>query len=411
MPGGIPGSGSVSTPIYWDRGEAQFMYDVDGNRYLDLAAGQGSLILGNSLPEVRDAICAQAQSSYYVQIPVPAVVELAELLCARFPAADRVRFVESGTKAANLAVRLGRAFSGREKCATFIGGYHGIWDGALVRPPLRYSGGVIPVDALPGVPRSATRESVLLPWNELERCLEIVESQASEIGTLIMEPVIGDGYVPPRPGFLQAIREACDRHGIVLVFDEAITQSLAPGGAQEHFGVVPDLTTLAKAAIGGGLPIAAVGGRAEIMELTSPLSDGPQVPYGSTFASHALTVAAGLAQVKLLTADKYRRLHELGDRLRAGVAEIRERTGRHELSATGIGNLTHLHWNARVPSTYAEHLECDGAVIGRLLAALLDAGYITAGGGRLHVTAAMTDDDIDGFVADLEAIVRRDLAG
>lgn len=405
LPGGVPALGPVPVPVYWDHGDGAFMYDADGRRYLDMAAGQGSLILGNSVPEVRDAILAQAAKSYYVQTPWPEVIELAELLCARFPAAEKVRFVESGTKAANLAVRLGRAFSGKDKFAKFAGGYHGIWDGALVAPPTRYTRGVSTARPLPGVPGSTAGDVVLLPWNEPDACRELIYAHAAEIGVLIMEPVIGDGYLTPLPGFLETIRALCDECEIVLVFDEAITQSLARGGAQERFGVVPDLTTLAKGAIGGGLPLAAVGGRADIMGLTDPLADAEMVPSGSTFASHAMSVAAGLAQARLLTPAVYERLSALGDRLRDGIARLARRLGRQQLRATGTGNLTFLHWNDATPVTYAQHLECDVRAVTGIVSGLLDAGYITAGAGRLHVSAAMTGDDIDEFLTALEKII------
>jgi glutamate-1-semialdehyde 2,1-aminomutase len=156
---GVPALGSVPVPLYWDRGDGAYMYDVEGRRYLDMAAGQGSLILGNSIPEVRAAVLAQAAKSYYVQTPWPEVIELAELLCARFPAAQKVRFVQSGTKAANLAVRLGRAFSQKDKFAKFIGGYHGIWDGALVAPSTRYTQG----SSFAGRHRPITSSATLMP--------------------------------------------------------------------------------------------------------------------------------------------------------------------------------------------------------------------------------------------------------
>src|SRR5262249_27521876 len=158
---------------------------------------------------------------------------------------------------------------------------------------------------------------------------------------------------------------------------------------------VPDLTTLAKGAIGGGLPLAAVGGRADIMELTDPLADVQMVPSGSTFASHAISVAAGLAQALLLTPAVYSRLSVLGDRARDGLAQLAQRLGCEELRATGAGNLIFLHWNGNEPTTYADHLQCDSHAVSGMVSALLDEGYITAAGGRLHVTASMTEDDID----------------
>ena len=170
LPGGMPGSATSPLPVYFERAEGAYIWDVDGNRYLDMNAGMNCLPLGNNLPEVRDAIVAQAQEGYYQQVPFPQVVELARMLCERFPAAERVQFIESASKATNLAVRLGRAYTGREKFAKFIGGYHGVWDGALQGTGMIHTRGLEQGQSLRGVPSSAARDVVLLPWNEPEVC-------------------------------------------------------------------------------------------------------------------------------------------------------------------------------------------------------------------------------------------------
>ena len=409
LPGGIPGSSGGFLPVYFERSAGEYTWDVDGNRYLDMVSGMNALPVGSSLPEVRDAIVAQAEAGYYVQAPFPQVIDLARELCERWPSADKVQFIESATKAANLAVRLGRAFSGRDRFAKFVGGYHGVWDGALQGPSMRYTQNLrLPGNVLPGVPRSGVDEVVLLPWNEPEICARILNEQAAEVGTLIMEPVMGDGFLPPVPGFLQMLRELCTELGIVLVFDEAITQTLAPGGAQERFGVVPDLTVIAKGAVGGGLPLAAVGGREEIVALAQ-LRAKPPVPHGSTFATHALTVAAGLAQLRLMTPAFYARLDALGDRLRTGIVGLAEREGWEELQVTGLGNVAALHWRRSPVVTYADHEDCDTGMVESFYGGLMREFCLSAG-SKLRVSASMTDDDIDGCLAALERVVKARLA-
>jgi glutamate-1-semialdehyde 2,1-aminomutase len=411
LPGGMPSSTASPIPIYFERAEGAYVWDVDGNRYLDMNAGMNALPLGNNVPEVRDAICRQANSSYYVQLPFPQVIELARMLCDRFPAADKVQFIESATKAANLAVRLGRAFTGREKFAKFVGGFHGAqFDGVMPGPTKGFMSASGPGSGLPGVPRSVAGDVVLLPWNEPEVCARLIGKHASELGSLIMEPMIGDGYLSPVPGFLQMLRDICNQHRIVLIFDEAVDQTLAPGGAGEYWGVVPDLVIIAKGACGGGLPLAAVGGSEEIMALLNRLSGVPGVPHGSTFAQHALTIAAGIAQLRLLTPQVYQRLHRLGDRLRQGITQFADREGLEALQVTGVGNLSWVHWKHGRLTTYADHMACDERFVGSLHQGLLQAGYFTPMGGRLRLSAGMTDGEIDGFLDTFAGVVKNQIA-
>jgi glutamate-1-semialdehyde 2,1-aminomutase len=265
--------------------------------------------------------------------------------------------------------------------------------------------------SLRGVPSSAARDVVLLPWNEPEACSRLIEENASELGSLIVEPMIGDGYLVPVPGFLQMLRDLCTKHGIVLIFDEAVMQSLSPSGAGGYWGVTSDLVILAKGVAGGGLPLAAVGGQQQILDLTNRLTGLPQVPHGSTFAQHPLTVAAGIAQLRLMTPEVYRQLHSHGDRLRQGVSDLAARQGWEELQVTGAGNLAFLHWKRGDLTTYADHVECDDHFMYALHQGLLNEGYYIVTDGRLRLTTAMTDDDIDGFVEALGRVVKNQAAG
>jgi len=208
--------------------------------------------------------------------------------------------------------------------------------------------------------------------------------------------VLGDGYLPPDPGFLQGLRQICDEHQIVLIFDEMITLGLARGGAQDRFGVTPDLTAMGKI-IGGGLPMGAVGGRRELMQFGDPSTGGPYVPSSASFAGHVLAVAAGMAQMRLLDESVYARLDELGDRLRTGVTQIASDLD-VDLKMTGVGSLCHLHWTSGEVRTYTNHCGCDGHKLNFIDDALALNGYYASAGGRFHLNAAITDSDIDGLL-------------
>jgi glutamate-1-semialdehyde 2,1-aminomutase len=405
MFGGVPYLGSRKPhPIYWARAEGPYIYDVDGNEYLDLMSGFTALPLGHEVPGVRAALAAQVARTSYLPYNTAEIADLASLLCERVPSLEKLTFTDSGSKATNNAIRFARAYTGRQGFAKFVGSYHGSWDAVQFGSAGRYGGDPEePRLPLPGVPSSAGVDIVFLPFNEPDECERLVAEHADEIGSLIVEPVQGDGYIQPTPGFLAFLRELCDKHGIVLIFDEVITLSLAAGGAQELYDVLPDLTTMGKA-IGGGLPIGAMGGREEIMAVNDPESGRVPVPTGTSMGGHILAVVAGLAQLQLMTPDVYRRLHELGETFRNGVNEIGDRVA-PDLSATGVGHLCNLHWLASPVETFRDHSACDEDVLAMIDEALLAEGYVTTGAGRIHLNAAMTDANIEGLLQALERSV------
>jgi glutamate-1-semialdehyde 2,1-aminomutase len=391
-------------PTYFVGADGPYLIDVDGNRHLDLRAGYSSLPFGMVPNGVREAIVAQVGEFVFVTGPYPAAVELGERLCARIPSVEKVAFTDSGTKATNFAVRLARLYTGRERFAKFIGAYHGSWDGVMFSVPPRYGSDPLTKVPAPGVARSGADDILLLPFNDIDRAVAAIESAAEELGSVLVEPVLGDGYIPADPEYLRAIRAACDRHGIVLIFDEMITLSLAPGGAQELFGVTPDLTAMGKV-IGGGLPIGAVGGKDEIMAHADRTRFEVVPASGATFAGHPLAVAAGIAQLDLMTPAVYERLNVLGDRVRAGIDDIGRRQG-VPLHATGIGQLFSWHWNEQAVRDFVDHLGCDHAKLSALTDRMLAKGFLCGTLGRCHLTAVMSDDDIADFLASLEESVK-----
>jgi glutamate-1-semialdehyde 2,1-aminomutase len=297
--------------ISWGRGAR--VRDLDGYEYLDYVGSWGPLILGHSAPEVVRAIERAAVRGTSYGAPTEAEVEMAELLTAAVPSLEKVRLVSSGTEACMSAIRLARAFAGRDGVVKFEGCYHGHADGLLVKAGSGAATFGVPTS--PGVPEDVARHTHVLPYNNLDAVRALVRKRWSTLACVIVEPVAGNmGVVPPAPGFLEGLRELTARHGILLVFDEVITGfRLCYGGVQKLLGVRPDLTCLGKI-IGGGLPVGAYGGRREIMDRVSPA--GPVYQAG-TLSGNPLAVAAGLAQLKALRdrPEIYANLEDLGARL------------------------------------------------------------------------------------------------
>jgi glutamate-1-semialdehyde 2,1-aminomutase len=355
----MPGGNSRTTtffdpyPFYIVRGEGSRLWDDDGNERLDFNGNYTSLIAGHAHPSVVRAVQDVAGRGMSFPGPTAHEIRLAEILTGRIPSMEVVRFTNSGTEATMHAVRAARAFTGREKIAKVEGAYHGTHDWVLVsvaagaadagsrkRPK--------PVAWSAGVPKAVLKHTVVLPWNDLGGCVRVLERQAGDLAGLLIDPLVANaGMIAPREGFLEGLREATRRLGIVLIFDEVISFRVAPGGAQQRFAVTPDLTTLGKI-IGGGLAVGAFGGRADIMNAYDPRGGGGRINHGGTFNANPLTMAGGVATMELLTADAYARLEGLGDRLRAGVRSLLRRR-KHPGQISGIGSLFWLHWTGPAP--------------------------------------------------------------
>jgi glutamate-1-semialdehyde 2,1-aminomutase len=283
-------------PLFAERGEGPIVYDADGNAYIDLLNSWGPLILGHGHPAVVEAIREQAGRALTFGIASRLEVELAEFVTGAMPSVEEVRFVSSGTEATMSAIRLARAYTGRNVVVKFAGCYHGHVDALLARAGSGAALSALPVS--PGVPPKAAEDTVVLPYNDLQAVEELLLRRGSEVACIIVEPIAANmGVVPPGPGYLEGLRRATAAAGALLIFDEVITGfRVGLGGAQEAFSIAPDLTCLGKV-IGGGLPVGAYGGRREIMERIAPIGD---VYQAGTLSGSPLAMAAGLAQLTVL---------------------------------------------------------------------------------------------------------------
>jgi glutamate-1-semialdehyde 2,1-aminomutase len=323
IPGGVNSpvramrSVGVDEPFFVRRGEGAYLEDVDGNRYIDWVMSWGPLLFGHADPATIDAVRAAAELGTTFGAPTEAEVELAGEIVAAVPSVEKVRLVSSGTEAAMSAVRLARAFTSRDRVLKFAGCYHGHADALLASAGSGVA--TLGLPASPGVPVATTRDTIVCKYNDVDAVASTVAEFGEGLAAILVEPVAGNmGVVPPEPGFLEVLRALCDASGALLVFDEVITGfRIARGGAQERYGVLPDLTILGKIA-GGGLPLAAFGGRAEIMDRVAPAGD---VYQAGTLSGNPLATAAGLAVIRRLKDPAiYEELELRGARLEAGLA-------------------------------------------------------------------------------------------
>ena len=329
MPGGVNSPvrafKSVNMePLFISHARGSKIYDVDGNEYIDYVASWGPLILGHAHPEVVEAVTHAAESGTSFGAPTETEIELARLITEIYPSIDKVRMVNSGTEAAMSAIRLARGFTGHDKIIKFDGCYHGHSDSFLIKAG---SGALtLGIPGNPGVTKGTASDTLIAKYNNLVSIRKIVEVNPEQIAAIIVEPVAGNtGVIPPAEGFLEGLRKIATENGIVLIFDEVITGfRVALGGAQELYGVIPDMTCLGKI-IGGGLPVGAYGGRADIMDMIAP--DGPVYQAG-TLAGNPLAMAAGLAAVTILKEENpYPRLDRLAEQLANGVRECSAKHG------------------------------------------------------------------------------------
>lgn len=323
IPGGVNSPARAfdsvgGTPLFIERAAGAYLEDADGHEYIDYVGSWGPMIFGHAHPAVVEAVQDQADASTSFGAPTEIEIELAELVCELVPSVEKVRMVNSGTEATMSAARLARGYTGRDKIIKFKGNYHGHGDFFLIAAG---SGAMtLSEPDSPGVTEGNARDTLLAPYNDLEYVQELVEANRGEVACIIVEPVAGNmGCIPPEPGFLEGLREVCDAHDIVLIFDEVMTGfRVAAGGAQERYGVMPDLTCLGKI-IGGGLPVGAYGGREEIMDHISPT--GPVYQAG-TLSGNPLAMRAGhaiLSRIAEKGESLYEELEAFGETLEEGI--------------------------------------------------------------------------------------------
>ena len=359
------------TPLLLERGEGPYVWDTDGRRYVDYIGAWGPAILGHGDPAVVEAVRAAAQNGFALGATHPLEIELGEAIRRAMPSLERLRFTSSGTEAVMSALRLARAATGRDLIVKFAGGYHGHVDGLLVE-----AGSGVATQAIPGsagVPEAVAAQTVVLPYNDPTSVTLAFAQNPGRIAAVIVEPVAANvGVIPPVAGFLEHLRETTRADGAVLIFDEVITGfRVGPGGAQARFGIRPDLTTLGKI-IGGGMPIGAYGGRAELLGLVAPA--GPVYQAG-TLSGHPLSMAAGIATLGALEAERYVALEEAAEELAAGLEAAAREAGR-EVAVSRVGSLLTIFFRPTPPLDAAEALTCDRAAYARFFGAMLDQGIL-----------------------------------
>lgn len=309
IPGGVnsPVRAFSPYPFFTKYAKGSRIWDVDGNEYVDYCMGYGPLILGHAHPSVVEAVKKQLEKGTLYGTPTEQEVELAELICTAVPCAEMVRLVNTGTEATMSAIRVARGYTGRKKIVKFEGCYHGAHDYVLVKAGSGATTFGMP-DSL-GVPEEATRNTLVVPYNDVESFEQTIKREREQIAAVIVEPVIGNaGVILPKNGYLKTIRKLTEENGIILIFDEVITGfRLAFGGAQEYYGIIPDMVTLGKI-MGGGFPLAAYGGKREIMQMVAPVG---KVYQAGTFSGNPISVAAGLATLKTIRREGDSFYHEL----------------------------------------------------------------------------------------------------
>ena len=318
LPGGVnsPVRAYKPYPFFAEYAKGSKIVDVDGKSYLDYCLAYGPLVLGHANPDVMAEVITQLKKGSAYGVPTENEIELAKLVIKKVPCAEMIRFVNSGTEATMSAIRLARAATGRKKIIKFEGAYHGAHDYVLVKS----GSGAAGLPDSPGVPEETTKNTILIPFNNEEAIVDIIKAEGDSIAAIIIEPIMGNiGIIPPMDKYLELLRDLTIENGIILIFDEVITGfRIAEGGAQEYFGVTPDLVTFGKI-LGGGFPIGALSGKKELMEMLAPSGN---VYQAGTFNGNPISITAGLATLKQLNKSFYSLMDDKGDILRRGIQDI-----------------------------------------------------------------------------------------
>lgn len=395
--------------LFYTHGKGSRIYDVDGNEYLDFTLSQGPLLLGHSHPEVLKAIQEYSEQGQLFAGQHLKEVELAEKLNQLIPSAEMMRFCLDGSEAVQTAFRVARAKTGRQKFLRFEGHYHGWMDNVcfgISAPSAEALGdrehpNVYPWSA--GLPDHSKDEFIILPWNDLALVAKTLAKRSEEIAAIITEPIMcNNGCILPEEGFLQGLRDICDQYGIALIFDEVITGfRLSLGGAQQFYGITPDLSIFAKA-IASGYPISAIVGKKEWMSL---IEEAKVIQAGTMNSSNA-TVAAALSTIQILEADQpYERLFQYGQKLRSGLQQAAAKTDQN-LLVQGLGPMVHAGFTDITQARdYRDTLSYDKAKLGKFIAGMHDRGIRIIGRGLWYISTAHTEDDMDHAIQTAEEVL------
>lgn len=408
IPGGVNSPvrayGAIGeAPRFIERAEGCYIYDVDGNRYIDYIDSWGPMILGHNFPAIRESVLKACEKGLSFGCATEIEVEMAEFICDRIPHVDMIRMVNSGTEAVMSAIRVARGYTGRDKIIKFRGCYHGHSDGLLVKAGSAALTTSVPDSA--GVPADYTKNTLVAEYNDCDSVKELFDNNKDEIAAVIVEPVAANmGVVLPRHGFLEFLRDITKENGSLLIFDEVITGfRLSIGGAQEYFNIKPDLTTLGKI-VGGGMPVGAYGGRADIMRMVSP--DGPVYQAG-TLSGNPIATAAGLETLRILRDNK-----DIYDRLETKTKRIADsvrKCGAGRVSVNQIGSLMSIFFTPDAVEDYDSAVKSDTKKYAEYFGHMLDNGIYIAPSQfeAMFVSDAHTNEDINRTIEVMEEFFRK----
>ena len=393
------------TPLYIDHGKGAHVFDADGNEYIDYISSWGPLLLGHAYPPIQEAIRQELEKGTSYGACNAREVEMAELICTQFfPSVERVRMVNSGTEATMSAVRLARGFTGRDKIIKFEGCYHGHADTFLISAGSGLA--TFGQTSSAGVTKHIIEDTLVATYNDIESVRRLLETHRGEVAAIILEPIMGNmGLIPPAPGFLEELRRVTEEEGVLLIFDEVISGfRAARGGAQELYGIRPDLTCLGKI-IGGGLPVGAFGGRADIMERLAPLGD---VYQAGTLSGNPLALAAGITMLQALAApDFYTRLEEKGQAFEATIRPILDRYA-DRLSYNRVGSLSTIFFCSGGVHSNTDAKRADTETYARYFRGMIERGiYLPPSQFEcIFLSMAHTQEDFDRTAAAMDEVLR-----
>ncbi len=394
------------SPIFIKEAKGAYLYDADGNKYIDYINSWGPMILGHAYEPVVNAICDRAKLSTSYGAPTELEIEMAELICSMAPGVDMVRMVSSGTEACMSAVRLARGYTGRNKIIKFEGCYHGHADAFLVKAGSGLA--TFNIQTVPGVPASVSDDTLTAPYNDLEAIETLVRNNKDQVAAIIIEPVAGNmGCIPPSKGFLEGLRSVCDREGIVFIFDEVMTGfRLAAGGAQELLGIRADLVTYGKV-IGGGLPVGAFGGRREIMQHIAPLGN---VYQAGTLSGNPIAMIAGYTMLKTLKDDPsiYTKLTDTTQKLHQELDKVFAPSGIPYV-INRVGSMISLHFSSKPVTNFADAASADNTLFNKFFHAMLQAGiYLPPSAYETwFISTAVSEADVQATLQAAAAFVKQ----
>jgi glutamate-1-semialdehyde 2,1-aminomutase len=413
----LPGGDSRSPlfyppyPAVMQRGEGCRLFDLDGNELLDFTGNHSALAVGYGHPHVLAAVRRQLELGTCFPGPTEPQVRLARMLCERIGSVDLVRFTSSGTEAAANVIRAARAFTGRAKVAKVEGGYHGTSDDGLVstHPTAAEAGDRSRPRSQPsslGLAPGTLENVVVIPFNDGAAAAQVIEAESPRLAAVLVEPVLGSaGMIPAERSYLETLREVTRRLGILLVFDEVVSFRVAYGGAEEHFGVVPDLTILGKV-IGGGFPLGAFGGRLDVMALFDPSGGRPKLPHPGSLNANPVSLAAGIATLEILTREAIDVINRRGEWLRARMRQAFAEAG-IAAEITGLGSLFGIHLTRHPVRDFRDTLETDAGLRHRIFLGLHNEGVLIDPRGVGTISTALGRGELDRFIEALRAVLAR----